>query len=166
MGVKESASYCSLGNSENFADFFVGHPLNVIHGNDGSMIFRQLLQGLVQSFLKLGDSHLSDGVALGGQFDELLVVLDVAINIVQTHALPALPFLQEIEGHIDRNGVNPGVKRGLSAKSFEGAVGLGEDVLEKVVCVLVIRGHVVDEAVQFGGILHHELVKSGGVSLF
>src|ERR1043166_5705534 len=52
VGVKESRSYRSLGNIQDFTDFCVGHPLNMEHGYHSSVFIRQLHHRLVQPFLE------------------------------------------------------------------------------------------------------------------
>src|SRR5207302_7826823 len=44
-------------------------------------------------------------------------------------------------------------------------VGLGKDILEQVVRILVIRGHVIDQAVQARGVFHHQLIEGAGIPI-
>jgi hypothetical protein len=51
--VKEPRTYRSFRNAQDFTDFCVGHPLNMEHGDNCSVIFRQFHHCLVQSSLQL-----------------------------------------------------------------------------------------------------------------
>ena len=44
------------------------------------------------------------------QFEELLIILDAGIDIIQAKVKPAAAFLQKIQGHVDRNGMDPGIE--------------------------------------------------------
>src|SRR5207249_6004760 len=60
--------------------------------------------------------------------------------------------------------MNPGVKRGFAPESADGFVCFGEDVLQKVIRVLVVRRHVVNEAVQTRRVFDHQFVESGSLA--
>ena len=149
---------------QDFTDLGMGHSLNMKHGDDGSVFIRQFHHGLVQSSLELGQVGFPHRAARGGQLDEFLVVLNARVHVVEAEVETAAPFLQEIQRHVDRDGVDPGVERRFAAETADRFVGLGENILEQIVRVLVIRGHVVDQAVKARGIFHDELVERGGVA--
>ena len=100
---------------------------------------------------------------MAGGFDEVGVAQDSTIDIIQAHGFPTIPFFQEIDGHVHRDGMHPGVKRGFPLEAFDRSVGLGEDILEEVVRILVTRRHIVDQAVKPWTEPHHQLVKSPSI---
>ena len=110
VGVKEAGSHGSLGNSEDLGDFCMGYSLNIKHGHNDSMVVRQLLHRGVQFFLQFMDGDLPRGVAVAGRCDEIRVAFDPAVGIVQARVLPAVPFLEEVDGHVHRDGVQPCVE--------------------------------------------------------
>ena len=50
-------------------------------------------------------------------FEELLVVLNARIHIVEAEVKTAAAFLEEIQRHVHRDGVDPGVKRRFAAET-------------------------------------------------
>ena len=80
------------------------------HGDDCSVIFRQLHHGLVQSSLQLREVGFPYGTARGGGFHEFLVVLDAGVDVIQAQLKSAAAFFEEIQGHVHGDGMNPGVK--------------------------------------------------------
>ncbi len=164
MGVEQAGAYSPFRNAKDLGDLGVGHSLNVEHGNHGSMISRQFLHSLVQSLLQFAQICLPDGSARGRELDEFLVVLNAGIHVVQAHLVTPSALFQEVDGHIHRDRMDPGVKARLAAEAFDGAVGFGPDVLQQIVRVLVVRGHVIDQAVEAGAVFDDQFVESRGVA--
>ena len=162
--VKEPGTYRTFGNTQDFADLGMGHPLNMKHRDHGSVFIRQFHHGLVQSSLELGKVRFPHRAARGGEFEELFVVLNARIHVIEAEMKPAAAFLEEIQRHVHRDGMDPGVKGRFAAKAADGLVRLGKNVLEQIVRVLVVRGHVVDEAVEPRRVFDDELVKGAGVA--
>ena len=59
-----------------------------------------------------------------------------------------------LDGHVCGDGVQPGVKAGFPLEPLDGAESLGKDVLEQIVGVLVVRGHVVNQPVKPWAVAH------------
>ena len=123
------------------------------------MLMRQLLERRVQSLLQFGQIGFLARIASRRGLDEIPVVLDAGILVIEAHGLTAVPFFQEIDAHVHRDGVHPGVETGFSLKSLDGPVGLGKHLLQQVVGVLVVGGHVVHQAVKPGIIAPDQIIK-------
>ena len=95
----------------------MGHSLNIEHGDYGSVIMRQLLHGRVQFFLELADGNFLCGVAFAGRLDEIRVVFDAAVRIVQARMLPPISLLEEVDRHIDGDGMHPRIETGFSPEA-------------------------------------------------
>src|SRR5450755_4630834 len=108
------------------------------HGDHSSVFIRQFHHGLVQPFLELGKVDFPHRAAGGGQFQEFLVVLYAAIDVVQAKMITAAAFLEEVQRHVDRDGVDPSVKGRLTAKTADRFVSFGKNVLQKVVRILMV----------------------------
>jgi len=100
---------------------------------------------------------------MAGGFDEVGVAQDSTIDIIQAHGFPTIPFFQEIDSHVHRDGMHPRVKRRFPLEAFDRSVGLGEDILKQVVGILVTGRHIVDQAVKPWTEPHHQLVKSPSI---
>ena len=161
VGVKEAGPHRAFRDLEDLGDFGMGHSLDIEHGDDNSMVMRQLHHGRVQFFLKFVDGDLLGriNVSVAGCGDEVGIVLDVAVGIVEARVLPAVPFLKKIDRHVDGDRVHPGVEARFSAEIADRAVGLGEDILKQIVGVLVVGGHVVDQTIEPGTVSHHQLIE-------
>src|SRR5207248_7599572 len=61
--------------------------------------------------------------------------------------------------------MDPGVEGGFAAETADRFVGFGKNILEEIVRVLVIRGHVVDQPVKARGVFHHQLVERTGIAI-
>jgi len=61
----------------------MGHPLDMEHGNHGSVFIRQFHHGLVQSSLQLGQVCFAHRTARGRALQELLVVLNAGIDVIE-----------------------------------------------------------------------------------
>ena len=59
--------------------------------------------------------------------------------------------------------MDPSVERRFPAKTADRLVSLGENVLQQVVRVLVVRGHVVDQPVETWRIFHDQIVERARV---
>ena len=163
--VKQARTDGSFGGPEYLCDFRMGHALYVEHRNHSSVIRRQLLEGLVQSFLEFIEIGFPHRVTRRGRFDEVRIILNVRIYIIQAHLLATAALFDEIDGPIDRDRVQPSRETGVSAKSVDRSVGFREDFLQKVVRVFVIGGHIVDQSVNPRRVADHEIVKCRRVSL-
>jgi hypothetical protein len=73
------------------------------------------------------------------------------------------PFFDEVDGHVDRDGMHPSVEAGLSPEAFDGAIRLREDLLKQVIGVFMVRGHIVNEAVEPGTIAEDQVVEGLGI---
>jgi hypothetical protein len=76
----------------------------------------------------------------------------------------ASAFFEEIKAHVHGDGMNPGVKRGFSAEPANRFIGFSENVLQKVVRVLVVGRHVVDQPVEAWCVLDYKIVERTGLS--
>src|SRR5579862_9276935 len=162
--VEEPGADGAFGDVQYLADLRVRHSLDVKHGYHGPMLVRQLHHRFVQSLLELLQVGLAHRVASGGRFDELLVVLDVGVNVIEAQLEMTAPLLQEVDRHVDPDGMDPGIETRFSPEALDGTVRLREDVLEEVVGVLVVGGHVVNETVKPGAVFAHQLVERRGVT--
>ena len=97
-------------------------------------------------------------------FHEFLVGLNARVHIIQAQLKSAAAFFEEIQGHVHGNGMNPGVKRGFAAEPANRFVSFGENVLQKVVRVLVVGRHVVDQPVEPWRIFDHEIIERAGIA--
>src|SRR5258708_40106971 len=61
--------------------------------------------------------------------------------------------------------MDPGIEGGFAAETADRFVGFGKNILEEIVRVLVIRGHVVDQPVKAWGVFHHQLVERTGIAI-
>ena len=129
--VKEPGTYRTFGNTQDFTDLGMGHSLNMKHGDHSSVFIRQFHHSLVQSSLELGKVRFPHRAARGGQFEELLVVLDARVHIVEAEMKAPAALFEEIQGHVDRDGVDPGVERRFPTKPADRLVSLGKNVLER-----------------------------------
>ena len=159
MCVEKSRPDSAFGDAHDLRDLGMRHPLDIEHRDHSAMIWRQFLEGFVQALLEFAKVRFTDRRARGRELDELLVVLDARIHVVQTHVMTPATLLQEVDGHVYTDRVDPSVKARLTTESVDRAVRLRPDILEKVVRVLVVRGHVVHETVQAGAVLDDQLVK-------
>src|SRR6266550_2879611 len=137
-----------LLNTQDFTNLRVGHPLNMEHGYHGSVFIRQFHHGLVQSSLQLRQVRFSHWTARRGQFQEFFVVLNARVHVIQTQLKPAAALLEKIQRHIYRDRMNPGIKGRFTPEPADRFVRLGKNILQKVIRILVVRGHVVDQTVQ------------------
>ena len=142
----------------------MGHSLDMEHRNHGSVFIRQFHHGLVQSSLQLGQVRFAHRAARGRAFQEFLVVLNAGIDVIQAQLKTPAAFLEKIERHVHGNGMNPCVKRRLATEPADRAVGFGEDILQKIVRVLVVRGHVVNQAVKTRGIFDDQFIEGAGIA--
>ena len=60
--------------------------------------------------------------------------------------------------------MNPCIKGGFATEPADRAVGFGKNVLQKIVRVLVIRGHVVHQAVKTRGVFDDQFVEGAGIA--
>ena len=111
MCVKEPGTNRALGDAEDFRDLGVRHSLDVKHGDDGTVVVGQLLHGLVQPFLQLAQVCVAHRRARRGEFDELLVVLHVRVDVIEAKREAAAALFQKIDRHVHADGVDPGVER-------------------------------------------------------
>src|SRR5262245_986428 len=95
----------------------MGHSLNVKHGNDRSMFMRQLLQCLVQSLLQFEDIRVLPRITAGGGFDEVRIVLHACIHVIKAHRMPSTTLFDEVDRHVNGDGVYPGVKSRFTTKA-------------------------------------------------
>jgi TolA-binding protein len=165
MGVEEAGPDRAFRDLEDTGYFRMGHSLDVKHGHNRSMIVGQLLHGLVQFLLKLSEVGFPDGVADGGGLEEVRVALDAGIHVVEAQGEAAPALFEEVDGHVDGDGMDPRVEAGFAAESPDRAEGFCEDILEEVVGVFVVGGHVVDKAVESGAVAQHQLVEGLGFPL-
>ncbi len=86
------------------------------------------------------------------------------IDIIKTHLVGARPLFQKIDCHIGSNGVQPSVEAGFSLEPFDRSVRFGENILKEIASVLMIRGHVVDEAVKARTVLAHQVIEGTRIS--
>ena len=147
MCVKQSRTHGSLGNPEDFRNLCVRHTLYVKHGDDCSMLNRQLHHGFVQSLLKFCEIYLTSWGVCCRQVNQFFIILHICVQIIQAELKAATALFHEIYGHIDGNGMYPGVETGFAAKAVDGAICLGKYLKEEVVRIFVIRCHVVDQRV-------------------
>src|SRR6184192_1347058 len=61
--------------------------------------------------------------------------------------------------------MDPGVERGFATETADRFVGFGKNILEQIIRVLVIRGHVVNQAVKARGVFHYQLIEGAGVPI-
>jgi hypothetical protein len=80
------------------------------HGNHGSVFIRQFHHGLVQSSLQLGQVCFAHRAARGRAFQEFLVVLDAGVDVIEAQLKTPAAFLEKVERHVHRNGMNPRIK--------------------------------------------------------
>ena len=163
MGVKETGPDGSWTDFQNLCDVVVRHAHDVEHRDYCPVIFGQLLHGPVQSFLELQKVHFPARIRLGCGLNKVRVILNVEVHIIQTVLLLSIALFEEIQGHVDRDGIDPRVECGLPLKADQRPVGLGKDVLKQVIGVLMIGRHVVDQPIKLGAVLPHQIIKSGGI---
>ncbi len=164
VGVEQPGPDGAFGDAENPGDIGMGHSLDIEHGHHGPVVRGELLHRFVEPDLEFFEVCFPDGGRSGSQFEELLVVLDLRIDIIQTQLEPAAPFFEVVNRHVDGNRMHPSRETGSTPESAEGPVGFGPDVLEQIVGVLVVGGHVIHEAVQFRAVFEHQLVECGGIA--
>jgi hypothetical protein len=128
------------------------------------VFIRQFHHGLVQSSLQLGQVCFAHRTARGRALQELLVVLNAGIDVIEAQLKTPSAFLQKIERHIHSNGMNPCVKGRFAAEPADCAVRFGENILQKIVRVLVVRGHVVHQAVKTRGVFNDQFIESAGIA--
>src|SRR5881227_1077884 len=93
------------------------------------MDFRQLLESGVQFLLELNQVDLAPGRLLRNQRYQARVMFGVEIQVVQTHVRLVLPLLEEVDGLVDRDPVNPGEEAGIALERFERLISLDEGLL-------------------------------------
>jgi hypothetical protein len=74
--------------------------------------------------------------------------VNARVHVIQTQLKSAAALLEKIQGHIYRDRMNPGVKRRFAAESTDCFVRFSKDILQKIVRILVVRGHVIHQAVE------------------
>src|SRR5206468_8379267 len=84
--------------------------------------------------------------------------------IVEAQLKTPAAFLEKIKRHVYRNGMNPCVERRFATEPADRAVGFGENVLQKIVRVLVVRGHVVNQAVKTRGVFDDQFIEGAGIA--
>lgn len=158
--IKEARAYGAFRNFQDLRNFRMRHPLNIKHRYNCPMLVRQLEHGLVQFLLKFHQIGVVAGVAIARGFDEVGIGQDPIINIIEAHGFAAIPFFQEIDSHVHGDRVHPCVEGGFALEAVDRSIGLGEDILEKVVCILMAGRHIIDQSVEPGTEPHHQLIKS------
>lgn len=93
------------------------------------------------------------------------VILDAGIEIIEAPGEASFPLFQEVQRHICRDGINPSVKGRFAPEALQRAISLGEDILKEIVCILFLRGHVIDHSIKLGGIFADELIESTSVPI-
>ena len=107
--VKKTRPDGSFGDLEDFGNFSMRNSLNIEHGDDDSMVVRQPGHRCVQFFLQFVDGNFLGRIAIAGGRNEVGVVFDIAIGVIQAGMLPAITLLEEVDGHVDRDRMKPGV---------------------------------------------------------
>ena len=138
----------------------MGHALYVVHDHNRSVFFRQCQEGSVQFFLQLGDRHVAERRRARRKRNEIRVALDAEIDVVEAHGTggDALALLEEVDRAVDGDAIDPGVERRVALEVSERPVGLHEDVLDEILGVLAVAGHVVDQRVDLLLMTADELV--------
>ncbi len=97
--VEKTGANGALGDSENGGDFGVGHPLDVEHGDDGSVFCGKFVQGGVEALSEVGSAGFFVGA--GASADPVEDGLfGVGIRFVEADHRPEFPFFEEVEGHV------------------------------------------------------------------
>lgn len=107
--VKQTRPDGSFGDLEDFGNFSMRYSLNIEHGNDDSMVVRQPGHGRVQFFLQFVHGDLLGRITIACGRNKVGVVFDIAIRVIQAGMLSAIALLQEVDGHVDRDRMKPGV---------------------------------------------------------
>ena len=97
--------------------------------------------------------------------DEGRILLHRRLHIVEAYTATAFPFFQEVESQIHRDLVDPGVKCRVTLEFSQRLIGAGENFLQKVVGVLLVGRHVVNQAVKFVAVFEDEGIESPRVPL-
>src|SRR5207244_4784490 len=82
----------------------------------------------------------------------------------QAQLKPPSALLEKIERHVIADGMSAAVERRFPPKTADLFVSLGENVLQKIVRVLVVRAHVVNETVEARRVFDDQFVKRGGIA--
>ena len=97
--------------------------------------------------------------------DHRRVLLDGGIEVIEAHPCPPFALLEEVEGEVGGDLVNPGIEGGIAAKFPQRLIGSGENFLQQIVGVLLVGGHVVYQTVKLVAILQDQGIEGAGVAL-
>src|SRR5437763_13351258 len=107
---------------------------------------------------QVGFPHRTGG---GGRLEEFHVVLNAGIDIVQAELETAATFFEKIQRHVHRDRMDPSVKGRLPPEAADRLVSLRKNVLQQVVRVLMVRGHVVNQTVETRRVFYEQLIEGG-----
>ena len=130
MGVKEARADGAFAHFQNGGNLGVGHALDVEHRHDGAVVGRELHHGLVDFPLHLAEVAVARWRALRDQLGELFVVGDAVIHIVEAHGLATPAFVDEIDGRIGGDAVQPSGELALPPEARDTPVNLHPHVLD------------------------------------
>ena len=155
----------AFGCFEYSGDLRMGDSLDIKHRYHHSMRFRQRLHCFVQFYLQLIEIRLALRIGFMSGVDQRGILLHRGIQIVQTEAGAAFAFFEEVQGEIHRDLIDPSVEGRVALEFSQGLICAGKDLLQQIVGVLLVGGHVVDEAVKLVAILEDQGIKRAGVAL-
>ena len=146
----------AFGGVERAGNFAMRHALKVEHRHDAAVGIGEFFEGFVESCAEFADDRLAFRIDAVAGVDECRIAAVVGNNFVKADARAAVSFAQEIERVVYGDLVDPGVEARVAAKAADRAECARIDFLQDVVTVLVVRGHVVDKAVEAGLVLFDE----------
>ncbi len=163
--VKEARTYGAFVDAKDIGDLSVGHVFDIVHDDHGPVVWCKFLECLMDLLSKLADHGAALGRILMKQFDENGIAVDGAVGVIEAEIAPFSRLLQEVEGQIDGDAINPCVEGRLSSEFADGAKGPNEGFLCEIVGVVVIARHLVRDPVDPVSVAGDELVERREISL-
>src|SRR6266404_6094017 len=91
-------------------------------------------------------------------------MFSVEVQVVQAYLGLVLALFEEVDGLVDSDAIDPGVKAGTAFEGLEGPKCFYEGLLGQVIGIFVIRGHVVNGRVNALLVTPNQLVVSRQVA--
>ena len=81
----------------------MGHSLDIEHGHNCSVVFRQGEKSFVQFFLKFVNVTLSSWIGAMALIDEGRIILETGFIVIEAQAGSPSPLFEEVQRHVGRD---------------------------------------------------------------
>src|SRR5690606_25220311 len=146
FGVVEPGANRADGAPHHFGDFLMTEAVNFVQCDHGAMLDRQLLQRLVQFFLKFADKRRAVGRPLVGQLVDHFADVILVVHLLEAEKRAQPVLAQMGQRAVDRDAIQPGKEGGLTLEAVDGLKGLDEGLLRQIRRVLAVGGQIVKHA--------------------